>query len=374
MPEPRSDSEGPAARPSVLMAAPDPVHPGGITRLIDAWEAGGLGRRVDLRRIHTSRWDDPPPRQALQALAALASLTGALVRSRPDVVHLHASVGGSLIRKALAIVICRLLAVPAVVQLHSGTTEAVTARRGVQRTAARTLARLAEVVIVPAERWRPLAQRLGSKRCEVVPNCIAPGDRERFEAARDERAAAAGRPDPPTLLFYGRWAPVKGLDRLAGALAGIDASDYRLRVFGNGDRAWAERALAPLGERASIAGWIGLDRKASELAAASAYVLPSRAEAFAQSLLDAQAAGVPIIASDTGAVAEVLDGYEPKLLVDPEREDELAAALARLISGEWPPRGVEPAPLAPRFRAERATDSLVGIYERVGGNPARASA
>ena len=71
-------------RPRVVMLGYSPEHPGGVTRITANWLDAGLADRVALREVHTSRWDDPKPRQLVQAIAAMGSLVGILACRRTD--------------------------------------------------------------------------------------------------------------------------------------------------------------------------------------------------------------------------------------------------------------------------------------------------
>lgn len=340
------------------MLGPSPAHPGGVTKVVASWREAGLDAAAAVHRIDTTRWDDPRPLQALQALRALLALTAHLARRRADVVLLHASTGGSTLRKLAAASVCRLLRTPYVVEIHSGDHEAWASRSRIARVATRALLRRSSAAIVTSSRWEPFARSLGAPAVAVIPNALSSAER-----------AALAPPDPPppppatpTLLFLGRFAPVKGPDRIAAALAAHPPSrPFRLRFFGNGDRAYLERALAPLPAEAwHVGGFIGLEAKAAELASATALVVPSRAEGFGQVLIEARAAGTPVIASDVGAVADVLDGYPRSLLVPAGDDDALGAALHRTIAGDWPPAATSRSPDLPdRFHAERAVATLV---------------
>lgn len=349
-------------RPRVAMLGYSPEHPGGVTRVTQSWLEAGLGARVELEEIHTSRWDDPPPRQLAQALAAALALARILGRGRADVVHLQLSTGGSLFRKLVAALMCRACRVPYVVHVHSGDFEGWVTRSAVARRCARLLIADAAVTIALAERWRPFLERLGARRIVVIPNGLTAAELRSLEAVRKMPSPPTGAAAVPVLLYYGRWTPAKGIDRVAAALRELGGADYEVRLFGSGDREWLEAAFEGLDGEVRIGGWIDIDRKVAELAAATVLLVPSRVEGFGQILLDARAAGVPVIASDCGAVGEVLDGHAPALLIDCGDEDGLRAALGRVLDGSWPPPAVESPPLPERYRADAAVEALVELY------------
>lgn len=353
----------------LTMLGPSPEHPGGITKVVESWRKGGLAQLVELREIHTSRWDDPRERQAAQAAIALAQLLLLLIRRESDVVFLHVSTGGSLFRKFAAAGLARLFKVPYVVQIHSGEYEDWVTRSFSARWISRLLFSHSAAVIVVAERWIELARRLGASKVRALPNALSLDEREAFAAA----AANAATRSIPTLLYYGRWSPVKGPDRIAAALANISENDYKIRLFGNGDRKWMEEAFAVLPPgHVTIGGWIGLSGKANELASATALIVPSRSEGFGQVLIEARAVGTPVVASAVGGVEEILDGYDLALLVAAGDDDALRSSLERVVRGDWPRAdvcAVRVPDLPERFYVESVVTDLVAILVQV-ANPA----
>ena len=67
-------------------------------------------------------------------------------------------------------------------------------------------------------------------------------------------------------------------------------------------------------------------------AQAACFALPSRAEAFPISILEAAAFGLPVVASRVGGIPEIISSEAFGFLVEPDNEEELAAALARLMA------------------------------------------
>jgi glycosyltransferase involved in cell wall biosynthesis len=105
----------------------------------------------------------------------------------------------------------------------------------------------------------------------------------------------------------------------------------RLLVVGDGPgRDEVERAAAPLGDRVVLAGY--RTDAMETLDAIDVLVNPSRSDAFPTSLLEAMAAGVPVVASAVGGIPEIVDDGITGLLIDaPPRADALADAIARLV-------------------------------------------
>jgi glycosyltransferase involved in cell wall biosynthesis len=123
------------------------------------------------------------------------------------------------------------------------------------------------------------------------------------------------------------------------ALAAIDllATRFprlRLLVVGTGPELARTKALAePLGERVVFAGYqpdvLGV------LAAVDLVLHPSRHEAFPTALLEAMAAGVPVIATSVGGIPEIVsDGEDGILVPSPPEPEGVAAALAALLEDD----------------------------------------
>lgn len=265
-------------RPRVVMLGYSPEHPGGVTRVTTSWLEAGLAERVELREIHTSRWDDPRPRQLVQALLALLTLTGLLLRRRADLVHMQLSTGGSLLRKIGAALLCRLFGVPYIVHVHSGDFEGWVGRSRLAGWGARRLISGAAATVVLAERWRSFFERLGARRVVVIPNGLAEPERRALERVRQAPRPPVDADHAPVLLYYGRWTTGKGIDRVADALREIGGSGYEVRLFGSGgsgDREWLQAAFDGLEGEVHLGEWIDIDRKVAELGRATALVVPS---------------------------------------------------------------------------------------------------
>lgn len=140
-----------------------------------------------------------------------------------------------------------------------------------------------------------------------------------------------------TALFLGRLVPVKGLDRLLEALPpGIE-----LLVAGDGPMFGTWRAQAARqGRSVRFLGEVRAGEKADLLAAADFLVVPSRVlpggrtEGTPTVVFEAMAAGLPIVATRVGGVAEAFRDEEEGLLVAPESRAELGHALARMAESE----------------------------------------
>lgn len=137
----------------------------------------------------------------------------------------------------------------------------------------------------------------------------------------------------PYVLFLGRVNWKKGLDRLIGALARVPG--IRLVIAGNDEEDY-RAVLEPLAARLEVSSRIefagsvhGAD-KAALLANARVLILPSYSENFGNVVIEAMAAGCPVIVSKDVGLAETIQATRAGLVVDGD-PDTLSAAMVRLL-------------------------------------------
>ena len=202
----------------------------------------------------------------------------------------------------------------------------------------RLTARRSDVRLAPSRATaREIEHDYGVEDVRVVPNVTgAPLDARPGESVhatgRDE--ATAGE---PYVLAVGRLRIRKGMEILLQAMAQARDSGHRLRlvVAGDGERREALGTLCErLGLDASVhwAGRCSRSEAARLRRRAAALVVPSTYEGMPLVVLEAMGDGVPVIASAVSGIPEVVVDGETGWLVPPERSAALAAALIEAIS------------------------------------------
>jgi glycosyltransferase involved in cell wall biosynthesis len=304
---------------------------------------------------HEVRLWGPSPEDAAGAsrprLAARAVWSRAAVRQvarlaaelHPDVVHVHnlyPMLSPAVLRTAAAPVVVtlhnyRLLCLPAtflrddracedclgklpwrgVHRCYRGSaagSAALAASLGLHRRAGTFRHVAAFLAVSEFVRDKHVEAGMDAGRIRVKPNFVAPMPR---------RAGPGG-----DFLYLGRLSPEKGLDRLVGQWRDVPG---RLVVVGDGpDRARLE-AAAP--DTVEFRGSVPPDQVGPYLARARALVLPSICyEGAPRTVVEAYAAGVPVIANRNGALPSVVADGVTGLLVDPARPGGWRDALGQL--------------------------------------------
>jgi phosphatidyl-myo-inositol alpha-mannosyltransferase len=184
------------------------------------------------------------------------------------------------------------------------------------------------IAVSPAAR-KVIVEHLGADAV-VIPNGVAVAHYTHAEPL-------PGYPrDGGTVGFIGRYDESrKGMDVLVGALAQLVTShpELRLLVAGRGEAAeFREQLPAALASRVDLLGQVSEVDKARMLRSVDVYCAPNTGqESFGVILLEAMAAGTPIVASDIDAFRRVLDGGRAGELFRTGDAADLAVALSRVL-------------------------------------------
>jgi glycosyltransferase involved in cell wall biosynthesis len=201
---------------------------------------------------------------------------------------------------------------------------------------------------------------------------------ERLDAGASIVEGIGSRPRPglpvPRVVFSGRLARDKGPDLLVEALARMAAPPPAYFV-GSGalEPVLRERAAAlELAEQVHFAGW--QRRPGPWIAGASAFVAPSREEAWSQSAVVAMGLGVPVVAYGVEGLPDVL-GARRGVLVPPGDTEALAHAVEDVLAGRRRPDVAAARRFAAGFTLAHVAPRYAAAYaDLVARRPAPASA
>lgn len=149
-------------------------------------------------------------------------------------------------------------------------------------------------------------------------------------ASRDVRShLSQGHPDAPLLLYVGRLSAEKEIDRIKPILQAIP--EARLALVGGGPyREELEKHFA--GTPTHFVGYLTGKDLGAAFASADAFVFPSRTETLGLVLLEAMAAGCPVVAARSGGIPDIVTDGVNGFLFDPLDEQGAIAATQRLLN------------------------------------------
>jgi glycosyltransferase involved in cell wall biosynthesis len=353
---------------TVMMAGPLPPAIGGMTSVVCDLAESALRDAFELRLFDTGK-RTPARRSLATAVSTRFGLWRqwwSLLRQTKAIgAHIHTCSGLTFFLDGALLLLARLQGVPVLLHIHGGRfAQFLDELNPVGAAVARWIARRATRVVVLSESWRErLASRLPGASFAVVENGV-PVPRELPQ-----------RPDPPpfVVLFLGTVCHDKGVEDLIRA-----AADHRDRarfvlVGPQDDRAFVARMrslVAELGlvESVEFAGPAQGERKHEWLARAHVFVLPSRVEAFPVSILEAMAAGLPIVATAVGAVPTMIESGRSGLLVTAGDVASLSSAISNMLSDRTLRARLAASARTEciqRFSIERTAGVLRGLYAEV---------
>lgn len=340
---------------------------GGIASVLHTYRAAGLFERRPIDYVATHR-DGSLLLKYLKAIDGFVIFFMLLCRYPSAVLHVHSASRASFWRKSVIMALAMIARWPVIFHLHGGGFATFyDAECGpVRRALVRFFIDRAACIVVVSERWCAWMHLVtANPNVVVIANPVA------------LPAATAIARERATVVFTGRCSAAKGIDELLQATRELlqEHPSLELELAGDGDlEAVAKRAdELGLAGKVTLHGWVGGRQRDAMLARATVFVLPSHAEGLPVSLLEAMAAGCPVVASDVGGIPDVVvDGFNG-LLVPAGDAGALARAMRRLLAD--PALAAEMgraarATIASRFTPERAVAKLESVYSGFGINAA----
>ena len=333
-----------------------------LTRRVPGSPAVEHGRGLLVRRLWV------PRQPAAASLAYMSEGVAGVLRSRPDVIHVH----DLLSPASIGLLSATARRVPIVALVASTGPGGDIDRLLHKPLGARRLRRIVRDVAafhtLADEVERELLHHgVPRERLCRIPNGV---DTERFRPPTgDERAAARRRLgiDPHALvsMYCGRFAPVKRLDVLLEAFRGAPG---HLVLIGNGseeDRVVARAREVGLSGRVHVHP--AVDDPAPLLRAADLYVSASSTEGMSNSVLEAMASGLPVVASPASGMSEIVSEATGALAADTSAA-ELTRAIALVAADPQrrAERGVAArATIVAHYSLQETADLLVALYRRL---------
>lgn len=295
----------------------------------------GLSRYEELDGIKIFRVPSPN-NKILGAIAFIFFSLLIMLRNRKqyDIIHCHQIYSPTTIGWIAA----RLLRKPLIVNLHLGGAEGDIQRLLRNRIGAmrlNILKRDADAFIAIS---REIAQEMREQNIPeekihflvnaVDPQAFCPVDKAQKQALRQELGIPA---DIPVTFFGGRLEPIKGVQDLLAAWTKVPEPAL-LVIAGTGSKeqefhAYVEQHLPG---RVLFVGKV--DNISDYLQACDVWTLPSYGEGLPVSLIEAMSAGISIVTTPVGAIAEIIKPGENGFLVQPGDQDALAKALQEAMS------------------------------------------
>lgn len=348
----------------ILQLGPLPPPVGGMATVVANLQQS-LSANHEVRVVN-NRKTTAPDRSLWQGITAqlrlLFRFAGEIHRFKPDVVHIHTCSYNTFWRNGVDVLLARLFGRRVVLHIHGAMFHTFLAGLSRPRAwLARLILGLTHRVIALGEQWHTvLSPWAGADKVAVVPNGVPVPEQAIDLATRS-----------PHILCFANYERRKGQGDLLHAVAGLDRDDIRLSLYGFESEAGERQRLQTLaeelglGDQVTIPGPVSGADKDAAVTAASLFVLPSYDEGLPMAMLEAMAAGLPVIVTRVGAIPEAMVEGEEGLIYSAGDIATLKEHLERLISA--PDQAVAIAQagrqrVIEEFSLARSTELLEQIY------------
>jgi glycosyltransferase involved in cell wall biosynthesis len=318
----------------VLLVGKGAPDRGGIPTFLETLLRSRLADEHDLRFLNVAHSGTPRGGQATlgNLFRTVRDAVWVLRAARDrDIVHIHSALAPAVtvVRAALLAAAARARGCTVIVHAHGGNIQTWLTtpwRKALLRLAMRPADR---VVAVWTAGLEALRQVLPDERVALIDNGVPV----------DAAVPAPGGHEPPRVLYVGLLTPRKGvLDLLAASrLLRERGVAHELWLLGGtpdeGPEAEAQ-VRAALDEHTRLLGTRPPEEMPAAIAEADVFCLPSWWEAMPLSVLEAMAAGLPVVATDVGDVARAVSEGETGHVVPTQAPEALADALGSLLSDE----------------------------------------
>ena len=264
------------------------------------------------------------PKRMLSLVCFLFASIRAIAAEKPDVIHTHSAELGFLVSFPASV-----LGIP-VIQTCHGICFNDTGFSPLKRAFEAFLLKygMFECITTVDGSSIPAFSRLDIPHVKYGPNGV---DSALFQVKRDAQARPLMQ-----FLCVGRLEHQKGLDILIEAASVLRkaTNDFCITIIGDGslrDELARQISAGSLDVHVQLLGSVPRDELVRQYACSDAFVLPSRWEGMPLTLLEAWAAGLPVIVTDVGGITQICRDRENALVIQPGKPSQLCRAMRLLM-------------------------------------------
>ncbi len=279
-------------------------HSGGISNVLSNYFERGRFDGYDVYYIPTSHPGNKVLKTAVLS-GSLVKYTAYLIYKRPELVHIHTASFPSFYRKLIYLLLAIISKRKTILHIHGGRFHEFYARHPKPfRLLISKILNAADTIIVLSESWNGRIKAITeNSNIHVLYN---PVDTQEFQFSI-QRVGMLHK----NILYMGQLEPEKGIYDLLEAVPDVLKAEpgAKFVLCGNGDIERLKNICREKGilERIEFCGWVSGQDKIQILAEADLFVLPSHCEGLPVSVIEAMAAGLPVVATRVGGIPDIIE-------------------------------------------------------------------
>ena len=315
----------------ILLVGPDRSVKGGITTVIDGILASELAKRHTFLHLPTHRDDLSKIGKLGYGIKAYVNFIKTHRQFRPQLIHVHSSFGASFYRKAVLILMGRILRTKVINHIHGAEFDRFYESAGrLKKRLVETIYNYPETTIVLSQEWVTRMEKICHKSKVFCLNNFAV-----IPDINIDEMIAGYHAREKIILFLGEVGKRKGAYDLPDIVKRVSRSipDVHFVVAGNGDLETVRQQLRSkaCNQYVTLAGWIGPEQKKDWLMKSQIFLLPSYNEGLPMSVLEAMSYGLPVISTFVGGIPELVESGKNGYLYEPGDIEGIAEGLTNLF-------------------------------------------
>ncbi len=250
-----------------------------------------------------------------------------------DIVIAFSSNGASFIEKGFMLLVARAFSKKTILAPRSGLIQNNYYNSGFYHSLIPLIVDRVDNVICQNELWKVFYESISNslgRKFIIIQNWI---DYKKYEVNESKKK----NEDCVNILYIGWIEVYKGVFDLVDALELLENNNvrFKLKIYGSGskkDELQNKISALGLNEHIELCGWADLNIKLEAFAWSDIFVQPSHAEGFPNTILEALASGVPVVATKIDGINDLIDKNDCGILVRRNNPEELAKGIETIIA------------------------------------------
>lgn len=326
---------------TILIVGPTPPPMGGIASYVENMLKSDLVKEYDILHLNTAR-SFTIKKSSLKNLILTSKnflkLVYLLLFYKPKIVHIHTSSYSAFWEKSIFLIISKLFAKKVIFHVHGGGFKNFYQSNGLFiRSLIRFFLNISDIIIVLSNVWKEFfLQIIEAEKIRAIPNAV---DSSFYEIDRTKNLV-----NHPyiQILFAGYLSTDKGIYDILDSIPLVikKHKDVKFLFAGADDKPGELEIIKKkiidnnIGEYVSFLGILSKKEMSSIYKKSDIFILPSYIEGMPMTILEAMAAGLPVISTPVGGIPEVVEDCVNGFLVIPGDSKNLGDKIIELIENK----------------------------------------